>query len=148
VCDSSSWFSVPAAPFGTKYCQCMATRNPPRNTVTKYSNVRRLDYSDLQIFALKTTKNIWDLRLWSAWVMGYRGDMGYGADSPAYEHGILKNVWGIREYGFIERWVMREATVESSFQSQPSVRPSNLLLWCYQSSGSPSSSVGSYSSVW
>ncbi len=44
----------------------------------------------LQIFVL-------DLRLCSAWDMGYEGDMGYGTNFPAYRDGISENVWGIRE---------------------------------------------------
>ena len=40
--------------------------------------------------------------------MGYEGDMGYGANFPAYQHDIAENAWNLRDYtryGIRERWV-------------------------------------------
>ena len=45
------------------------------------------------------------------WVMGYCGCMGYGMHFSANRLGGPKNLWGIREYGLSELWVMRESTV-------------------------------------
>ena len=47
------------------------------------------------------------------WVMGYCGCMGYGHGMhfSANRLGGPKNLWGIREYGLSELWVMRESTV-------------------------------------
>jgi hypothetical protein len=45
--------------------------------------------------------------------MGYRGCMGYGMHFSANRLGGPKNVWGIREYGLSELWVMRESTVST-----------------------------------
>ena len=43
--------------------------------------------------------------------MGYYGYMGYGMHFSANQLGGPKKIWGIREYGLSELWVMRELTV-------------------------------------
>ncbi|KAH7871085.1 uncharacterized protein C8R40DRAFT_1055419, partial [Lentinula edodes] len=45
------------------------------------------------------------------WVMGYGRVMGFAWHFPANKVGDPKNLWGIREYGFIGVWVKRESTV-------------------------------------
>ena len=53
------------------------------------------------------------------WVMGYCGCMDYGMHFSANRLGGPKNLWGIREYGLSELWVMRESTVQTEPGQDP-----------------------------
>jgi hypothetical protein len=58
--------------------------------------------------------------------MGYRGCMGYGMHFSANRLGGPKNVWGIREYGLSELWVMRESTVVPKNHIKSCARPNQV----------------------
>jgi hypothetical protein len=61
--------------------------------------------------------------------MGYRGCMGYGMHFSANRLGGPKKVWGIREYGLSELWVMRESTVPASVQAVPGICDLQTILF-------------------
>ena len=46
--------------------------------------------------------------------MEYQGVMGYTIKFTANQVGSVKNVWPMREYGYIELWVKRESTVRTN----------------------------------
>jgi hypothetical protein len=45
------------------------------------------------------------------WIIGFQRVMGYVSNSPTYQLGHSRILWGFGEYGLLEVWVMRELTV-------------------------------------